>query len=367
MAPTTSTSNHHCESEAIDDSFLYQIDLACSDEDTIDTIKQAWQYDGPGFVYLVNHGVDHSILERAIEEARSFFSQTLEKKVGISSEGYSGAAEGLSSKGYIPPDIEGRYSKDEYTDKRPLSEKAGVELNQRESLVFRYPELTNNERPYLHDYEKFIDSFDVNLTTLGDPKRFGEAVTRYCSPNQWPNLKDLPKFMKSIQTYIDAMNKVSNRIFKLLNKLLKEVGGLQYNYDTPMSTFTFAHYPPSQNEGMGIADHTDSEMFTLLYPSYYPLENQVVYTGLQLWHEGTWKNIPHIPGSIIMNQGEILSRLSHGKLRPPVHRVQERNSKERYSLINFCAPNYETLMPDPENPDRFILSGEYYLKRNKFL
>ena len=39
-----------------------------------------------------------------------------------------------------------------------------------------------------------------------------------------------------------------------------------YDYDTPMSTFNLAHYPASESEGLGISDHTDWELFTLLYP-----------------------------------------------------------------------------------------------------
>ena len=32
--------------------------------------------------------------------------------------------------------------------------------------------------------------------------------------------------------------------------------------------------------------------------------------------------MPHIPGAIILNQGEMLSRLSGGKFKAPVHRVK---------------------------------------------
>ena len=74
--------------------------------------------------------------------------------------------------------------------------------------------------------------------------------------------------------------------------------------------------------------------------------------------------VPHIPGSIIVNQGEMLSRFSNGSLPAPVHRVKANNAEERYSLVSFWAPNFETILPSLEAKTGSLLSGEYYLKRN---
>lgn len=79
-----------------------------------------------------------------------------------------------------------------------------------------------------------------------------------------------------------------------------------YEYDTPMSTFNLAHYPASENEGLGISDHTDWELFTLLYPSFYPMNKSGPnYTGLEVWFENNWVKVPHLPETIIVNQGKI--------------------------------------------------------------
>ena len=65
-----------------------------------------------------------------------------------------------------------------------------------------------------------------------------------------------------------------------------------------MSTFNLAHYPASEVEGLGISDHTDWELFTLLYPSFYPIQYNVpCYTGLEVWFEDKWVSVPHLPGN----------------------------------------------------------------------
>ena len=94
----------------------------------------------------------------------------------------------------------------------------------------------------------------------------------------------------------------------------------------------------------------------------------ISFTGLEAWYKDHWISVPHIPGSIILNQGEMLSRISGGKfLKAPVHRVRANTERqERYSLVGFWGPNYEYLIPDGEDGEK-ILTGEYYLKRNALL
>ena len=91
------------------------------------------------------------------------------------------------------------------------------------------------------------------------------------------------------------------------------------------------------------------------------------YTGLEVWFDEKWVRVPHLPGTIIVNQGEMLSRFSDGKFQAPVHRVDAKHESKRISLVSFWAPNYETLLPDPNAATKNILSGEYYLMRNNML
>ena len=65
--------------------------------------------------------------------------------------------------------------------------------------------------------------------------------------------------------------------------------------------------------------------------------------------------------------GEMLSRFSNGKFRAPVHRVDAKHKNKRISLVSFWAPNYETLLPDPQAKSKRIFAGEYYMSRNNMI
>ena len=187
----------------------------------------------------------------------------------------------------------------------------------------------------------------------------------------------LPNFQPIIQVYFDEMFKLAQQLFALFVKVLNQDNHSDstnsnhiIRYDTPMSSFNLVRYPASndQSGGLGISDHTDWELFTLLYPSFYPFQQNVPnYTGLEVWFENQWIQVPRLPGTIIVNQGEMLSRFSNGRFRAPVHRVVARNQCERYSLVSFWAPNYETLLPDNNVASKHIFCGEHYLIRNNIV
>ena len=349
-----------------------RVDLSMPKDDIVDKILQAATLGGPGFFYLQNHGIDRSVFENAIKESHQFYLQSTEKKLEISFSGYAGSPLDKSSKGYTYPGFEGSYSKDGASDVRPENEQASIQKNLREALVFRYPELSENDRVYLKDYQQFLQTFNNNVDRIDDMDIIAPAARRFFAVNQWPRESDLPTFRPNVELYFKEMSQLAQKMFELFLDVLRSELGVSedqhfYNYDTPMSTFNLAHYPPSKHKGLGISDHTDWELFTLLYPNFYPLKNDIAYTGLQVWWCGGWVRVPYIPGTIIVNQGEMLSRFSKGKFKPPVHRVDARHRHDRYSLVSFWAPNYETILPDPKASSKNVISGEYYLKRNNMI
>ena len=58
---------------------------------------------------------------------------------------------------------------------------------------------------------------------------------------------------------------------------------------------------------------------------------------------------------------------SNGKFQAPVHRVAAKHAYDRYSLVSFWAPNYDTLLPNPKTEPKYVLSGEYYMMRNNMI
>ena len=85
---------------------------------------------------------------------------------------------------------------------------------------------------------------------------------------------------------------------------------------------------------------------------------------------GEWVAMPPLPGTLVVNVGDLLERWSNGRYRSTVHRVINRSGRERLSLVLAYDPNFETFV-DPgafcagdETPrDEPILCGDYLLWR----
>ena len=242
-----------------------RVDLEAPKDDIVNKILQASRSGGPGLFYLFNHGIDQSIFENAINESNKFYSQPLQQKLDISFSGYAGSPFDKSSKGYTYPGFEGSYAKDGASDVRPKTEDASVQKNLREALVFRYPELKENDRAYLQDYTRFRNHLNGSVDPIEDVNIVGSAAKCFFANNQWPKEGDLPNFRSSIEAYFNQMKRLATNMFDLfLHALRTELNVPEdhhfFHYDTPMSTFNLAHYPPSENKGFGISDHTDWEL-----------------------------------------------------------------------------------------------------------
>jgi isopenicillin N synthase-like dioxygenase len=82
--------------------------------------------------------------------------------------------------------------------------------------------------------------------------------------------------------------------------------------------------------------------------------------GLQVMTPaGAWIDAPPLPGSLVMNVGDMLHRWSNGRLLSTPHRVINRSGRERYSCPFFHDPNVAAEIAPlpsctgPGNPPRF--------------
>jgi isopenicillin N synthase-like dioxygenase len=136
----------------------------------------------------------------------------------------------------------------------------------------------------------------------------------------------------------------------------------------PMVQMRLFHYPPqppvTDDKAFGVAPHSDYGMITLL--------SQDPIGGLELQkRDGEWIGAPFIPGTLVINIGDLFQRWTNDIYRSNLHRVVNRTGKERYSIPTFFNLDYYTevsCLPtcqSADNPPRYqpIKSGDYLLSR----
>ena len=162
---------------------------------------------------------------------------------------------------------------------------------------------------------------------------------------------------------------------RLLRAIARHLG-LEDDYFAPTvkdsdSILRLLHYPPlpAVAQGLRAGPHEDINAITLLLGAEE--------AGLEiLGRDGRWLAVNPPAGSVVVNIGDMLQRLTNHRLPSTTHRVanpaSERRGIARYSTPFFLhfAPDYriETLRGcvTPERPDRYpdaITSRDFLLQR----
>jgi isopenicillin N synthase-like dioxygenase len=135
----------------------------------------------------------------------------------------------------------------------------------------------------------------------------------------------------------------------------------------PMVQTRLFHYPPAppQDENAyGVAPHTDYGMITLL--------TQDPIGGLELQkRDGEWVSAPFVPGTFVVNLGDMFKVWTNDVYVSNMHRVVNRTGRERYSIPTFFNLDYHAPVSclascqSPGNPPQYapIASGDYLLSR----
>jgi len=244
-----------------------------------------------GFLYVTGHGIDAALFRELRSIAQGYFAQDFDAK----RRHYIGQSSNHS--GYVP---------------------MGEEY------------LASGS----YDYK---ETFDLSYDYTGASGR-----KPMLGPNQWP---DFPQFQTVVSRYYQAAFAVGQALFRGFAMAL----GLAEDYfaamvTTPPSQLRLIHYPynPAIEDRPGIGAHTDYECFTILYPTADGLE---VMNGA-----GEWIDAPVIPGTLVVNIGDMMEILSNGQFVATSHRVRK-VKEERYSFPLFCACDYDTLItPIPDLP-----------------
>ncbi|MET0290742.1 MAG: 2-oxoglutarate and iron-dependent oxygenase domain-containing protein [Steroidobacteraceae bacterium] len=245
-----------------------------------------------GFFYLTGHGVSAALADELLTLSREFFALPLAEKQAIDIA--------------LSPHFRG------YT--RVGSERTGGRIDWREQ---------------------------IDLGLEAEPLRLqpdDPSWKRLQGPNQWPRR---PAGLRSaVLGWHETLQPVAA---KLLRAFALSLGQPADAFDDcwqglPNQVIKTIHYPPGSGESQGCGAHKDSEFLTLL------LQDDV--GGLEVQIDGEWRAAPPLPGTFVVNTGELLELASNGYYCATLHRVvTPPPGVSRQSLAFFFAARLDAVVP----------------------
>ncbi|OYU14574.1 MAG: flavonol synthase [Alphaproteobacteria bacterium PA4] len=168
----------------------------------------------------------------------------------------------------------------------------------------------------------------------------GHANAAIMPPNIWP--AEVPAFQVAVQALYDALDATGVR---LLRAIAVHLGLAADFFNAPVaegnSILRLLHYPPvkdAQSGAIRAGAHEDINVITLLLGAEE--------AGLQLLDKsGQWRDIAAPAGSLVCNIGDMLQRLTGGRLPSTTHRVVN-PSPERAAFPRYSTPFFLHFRPD---------------------
>jgi isopenicillin N synthase-like dioxygenase len=262
-----------------------------------------------GFFFIQGHGVSQDLVEATFEASRRFHALGEAEKMALTANthniGYMGHGASISRASQV------------YEGERKTNLVAALFLKR--DLAPDHPDIVNN-------------------------KRFRGA-------NQWP--QDLDGFRETTVNYMNAMEGLAKSMLPIYARALDLADDFfAAGFQEPQYTLRLSHYPPSvaEDNQFGLAPHTDSSFLTML------AQNKV--EGLQVRRtDGTWIDAPALPGTFLINSGDMLRRWSNHRFLSTPHRaVASTAGRDRYAIPFFFdahADYVQTCLPtctDADNP-----------------
>ncbi len=265
-----------------------------------------------GFFYLKAHGIPEDLVGRVFEQSRRFHALPIEVKAKVPY-----FSTGSFRSGYQP------CFKDEYQ-----STNINIIADAKPNLVAKFS--VNREG----------GSGGLSMTDE-------ERQTRV---NVWP--ENLPGFKETIVDYHGRIEKLGRQFLPLWATSLKlPLDYFDKFFATPHLTMSLLYYPPQKDIGnrqYGIAPHTDNAMMTFLAQKDIP--------GLAVrMPSGHWRAVDIVPGTLLVNTGNLLVRWTNDEYLSTKHRVINTNAVDRYSIPVFFGPSGDApieVLPTCQSPQR---------------
>jgi isopenicillin N synthase-like dioxygenase len=164
---------------------------------------------------------------------------------------------------------------------------------------------------------------------------------RLHGPNQWP--EGLPELREAAEAWIGALTALGLRLLRAFAVVLgqdEEVFAPIYQ-PRPNFLLKLIRYPGREATvtDQGVGPHKDGGFLTLLW--------QADRGGLQVeGPDGAWIDAPPIPGSLVVNIGELLELASDGYLKGTLHRaLTPPAGTDRLSIGFFLGANLDSVVP----------------------
>jgi isopenicillin N synthase-like dioxygenase len=268
-----------------------------------------------GFFYVSHHGVPSPLLEAAFAWSKRFFDLPRPEKLALHLKN------SLSASGYDP---------------------GGQQLDSQDASAEKAP-------PDLKE------SFVVGLD-LPDDHPWAQKRMRCFGHVQWP--QQLPGFRDHMIVHREAMTVLRDHLLRLLARSLDlPVDWFAPHFEMAAMSTRFLKYPPQRDDAVfnqiGAGAHTDWGGITILA--------QDDTGGLEVRNaDGDWIEATPIPGTLVINLGDLMARWSNGLYNANMHRVKNnRSGRDRYSIVSFNDPRPDAVIePIPscvtdEYPRRF--------------
>jgi len=269
-----------------------------------------------GFFYLSHHGVDPELMAQMLSNARSFFENTTidqRKELALKP---AGEGNGDNARGW----------------QRVEGGKKGAH----EAVDFFRP-----------------------VETHGPPYEvgFGENI--------WP--KSPADFRSVSEKYIDSVVSLGMSVTRAIAMALEvpeEIFTTRIDkafWNLRVLAYEGTDVKAGETKVAGIGQHTDFGILTFLMSDNQKDSLQV------LSKSGEWIPADPIPGCLLCNIGDMLSKWTDGMYKSTQHRVLHSSSKMRISVPLFFDPNMDALISPVLPNDGTVREDEGILYREKFV
>ena len=284
-----------------------------------------------GFFILAGHGIDPGMMRDVADVSRAFFDSPVEEKR---------RSDAVNGRGY--------YRMEAKSLARTLGDsKAPGDLR---------------------------ESFRIGVEPSSDsPDTTAKEAAGHFAPNVWPNQ---PSRMRRVwASYFDACDRLAVELMRICARALDlPENWFDDKIDRATSNLVAQNYPkldkPPVPGQIRNGAHTDFGTLTLLMAEDKPGGLQVMGT------DGAWYDVKPIPGTYIVNLGDMMAQWTNDRWRSTLHRVvnpplDAGEAARRLSIAFFHTPNHDAVIDcvpscvDADHPPKYepILSGDHIAQK----